>query len=116
MTLRIGMVTIDSTDPGALAGFWTEALGARVVHEVGGEFLMLASDDGVLLGLQRVTEAKDGKNRVHLDLRTNDRAAEVRRVVGLGATVVAEHEYPAMAWAVLHDPQGNEFCIGSQGA
>ena len=56
--------------------------------------------------------AKAGKNRVHIDLRTSDRAADVARLVEFGATVIDEHVYPGFAWTVLTDPAGNEFCIG----
>jgi predicted enzyme related to lactoylglutathione lyase len=66
----------------------------------------------VALGLQKVPEPKAGENRVHVDLGTADRAADVARLVKLGATVIDEHVYPGFAWTVLTDPAGNEFCIG----
>jgi hypothetical protein len=56
---------------------------------------------------QLVPEAKVAKNRVHLDLSADDPAAEIARLTGLGATVVAEHE----RWTTLADPDGNEFCL-----
>jgi len=116
MTATIAMVTLDCADPKELATFWTAALDAKIVHEVGGEFLVLAStaDRGVLLGLQRVPEPKNGKNRAHVDLHTDDRVAEVRRLVGLGATVLEEHTHPGFGWTVLADPAGNEFCMGAE--
>ena len=53
------------------------------------------------------------KNRVHLDMQAADRAAEVERLVGLGATIVHEqHEY-GMEWNTLADPEGNEFCLAT---
>jgi catechol 2,3-dioxygenase-like lactoylglutathione lyase family enzyme len=118
MTATIGMVTIDCADPRDLATFWTAALDAKVVHDVDGDFLVLAppADRGVMLGLQRVPEPKSGKNRTHLDLQTDDRVAEVRRLVDLGATVLAEHAHSGFRWSVMADPAGNEFCIGGQEA
>ncbi|WP_420855842.1 VOC family protein [Thermoactinospora rubra] len=59
------------------------------------------------LWFQRVPEAKTVKNRVHLDLRSDDLEAEVRRLVELGARELARHE----DWVVLADPEGNEFCL-----
>ncbi|MDA3624334.1 VOC family protein [Saccharopolyspora oryzae] len=115
MTLSIGMVTIDCASPQTLAEFWTRALDTSVVLDVG-EFMMLAPnrEGGVALGLQRVPEPRTGKNRVHVDLGTTDRAAEVRRLVELGATEVGEHEAPGgLSWTVLTDPEGNEFCVAS---
>jgi catechol 2,3-dioxygenase-like lactoylglutathione lyase family enzyme len=115
MTATIGMVTFDCADPKDLARFWTAALDAKIVHDLDGEFLVLAPPErGVLLGLQRVPEPKSGKNRAHVDLHATDRAAEVRRLVDLGASVVDEHKHPGFAWTVLADPAGNEFCVGSE--
>ena len=109
----MGMITIDCADPQGLARFWTAALGTTVADDYG-EFVVLAAPEGGLpLGLQRVPEPRAGKNRVHLDLGADDRAAEVKRLVELGAGEVAEHEVPGLAWTVLTDPEGNEFCVSS---
>ena len=59
-------------------------------------------------------DAKQVKNRVHLDLTPTDRTrdAEVERVVALGATEVADlRNSDGSGWMVLADPEGNEFCI-----
>lgn len=113
MTLRLGMVTIDCADPQRLARFWIEALGLNIGADYG-EFLFLTdSEGGVQIGIQQVPEPRGGKNRVHLDLSTEDRAAEVARLVSLGATEVSEHEMPGLSWTILTDPEGNQFCVGS---
>ena len=114
--MTIAMVTIDCAEPRRLADFWTEALRFKVVQDMKGEYLILGpeSGEGVMLGLQRVSEPKQGKNRVHLDLHSEHRAADVERLVGLGATVIEEHTIPGFAWTVLGDPDGNEFCIGGE--
>ncbi len=108
MDLSIGMVTIDCSDPQSLAEFWTAALGVTVAGDYGG-FVLLAGTPA--LGLQKVPELRTGKNRVHLDLYTEDRAAEVTRLTGLGASVLAECNAPGLWWTVLADPEGNEFCV-----
>jgi hypothetical protein len=59
------------------------------------------------LWFTRVPEPKTVKNRVHLDLRAPDVEAEVARLVGLGARVLAE----VKDWVVLADPEGGEFCV-----
>jgi len=69
-------------------------------------------EDGVspdLLFL-RVPEEKSGKNRLHLDLRPADQAAEVARLEGLGArrAHVGQGE---VSWVVMTDPDGNEFDV-----
>ena len=111
----MGGVTIDCANPRKLAEFWTEALGTTIAGDYEGEYIFLAPtiEDGPYVGLQRVPEERAGKNRVHIDFRTDDRTAEVERLVKLGATLVAEHSVPGLSWAVLQDPEGNEFCVGS---
>ncbi len=49
----------------------------------------------------------DPEPRVHLDIETDDVEAEVARLSGLGATVVAR----IRTWVVMHDPVGNPFCV-----
>ncbi|MET3975525.1 putative enzyme related to lactoylglutathione lyase [Cellulosimicrobium sp. 4261] len=115
MTLSIGMVTVDSTDPRPLAQWWARHLGGRVVDEADGWFLEVVPADGVtapVLGFQRVEDPTPGKNRLHLDLGTSDRTADVAALVADGATVVGEHTMPGFGWTVLADPQGNQFCVG----
>lgn len=110
------VVVVDCADLERAARFWASALG--YVSEGGADgtsYRSLLPPDGVgaEVLLQRTDDAKHGKNRVHLDLRTRDLDAEVRRITALGATVltgrpVAEHGW---AWHVLADPDGNEFCV-----
>lgn len=108
------MVTIDCADPAGLARFWCAALGVEVVGDYG-EFVLLGGES-VRLGLQRVPEQKAGKNRVHVDLVGESRAAAAERLTELGATVLGEHEVPGLAWTVMRDPEANEFCIGEHPA
>jgi predicted enzyme related to lactoylglutathione lyase len=64
--------------------------------------------------LATIAEGKVAKNRVHLDLQPTDRTRdeEVERLLGLGAALVADHRNPdGTGWAVLADPEGNEFCV-----
>jgi predicted enzyme related to lactoylglutathione lyase len=107
------MVTIDCAEPQQLGRFWSEALGVSIQGDYGDfVFLSRPADSGPVLGLQRVPEPRSGKNRIHVDLSGGSRTAEVPRLVELGAMVVAEHEMPGLAWTVLTDPEGNEFCVG----
>lgn len=56
-------------------------------------------------------EEKAAKNRMHVDFLADDREVEVLRLVGLGASLVAEHDRGDARWSVLQDPEGNEFCV-----
>jgi len=109
------VIVVDCSDLDRSATFWCEVLGYRRPYEPSGTYLALVSivEDGVELLLQRVPEPKESKNRLHLDLRTRDLAAEVERVVAAGATrltqrPLVEHDW---RWHVLADPDGNEFCV-----
>jgi len=112
MALTPKMVTIDCADPQRLATFWAEATGYQVAH-AWPTFVVLTPSvgEGVALGLQQVPEPRTGKNRVHLDWHSDDRPAEVERLVKLGASVLGEQSTPGLAWTILADPEGNEFCV-----
>ncbi|MET9267151.1 VOC family protein [Amycolatopsis sp. NPDC004079] len=117
MGLEMGMITVDCAEPQRLAEFWTAALGVAVAADYG-EFVMLEgpASGGPRLGLQRVPEPRSGKNRVHVDFGADDREAEVRRLVGLGAVELGRHQVPGLEWTVLEDPEGNVFCVSAKGA
>jgi predicted enzyme related to lactoylglutathione lyase len=117
MNLAMGGITIDCTDPRSLAEFWTKALDLQIVFDAEGYFVQLRSATNPAqpyLGLQKVPDEKAGKNRVHLDFATDDRAGEVERLVALGAVKGEDHSVPGLSWTVMRDPEGNEFCVGSQ--
>ena len=114
--LRWQCVCLDSTDPGRVADFWQAALGWRRTFEDADEVVLEppegSPEDGVspdILFL-RVPEAKSVKNRLHLDLRPVDQAAEVARLESLGARRV-DIGQGDQTWVVLADPDGNEFCV-----
>jgi predicted enzyme related to lactoylglutathione lyase len=108
-------VVFDCADPYALAQFWSQVMAQPIDKECKPDDEEVALDvpDGPTLYFQRVPEAKTVKNRVHICLQPNIlRDTEVERVVGLGAAVVDDHRKPdGTGWAVLADPEGNEFCV-----
>ena len=61
--------------------------------------------------LFRARGHKITKNRMHLDLRPDDQAAEISRLEGLGARRVEIGQTGAEGWVVMADPEGNEFCV-----
>jgi len=114
MSLRVTEVVIDCADHGVVVDFWRDALGYRreVVNEQYVALVPAAKEPGhPPLLFQKVPEAKVAKNRVHLDFRADTRADEVARLVGLGATVIAERCLGEFCWTVMADPAGNEFCV-----
>ena len=109
--LTVEMVTFDCTDPDRLAGWWSTALGGKVVALVPGDFVVVARAEGPRLGFQRVDDPTPGKARIHLDFSTTDVDAEVARLVSLGATETGRHSFGDFGWVVLEDPDGNVFCV-----
>jgi glyoxalase superfamily protein len=126
MTSRLTELSVDCADPAALARFWAAALGYEVLEE---------SADLVEIGLPGVSDAqrledvrsgpvapslvfatvpegKSVKNRLHLDLSPvdGDQDGEIARLEALGArrTDLAPD---GATWVVMHDPEGNEFCV-----
>jgi predicted enzyme related to lactoylglutathione lyase len=114
MSSRIAAITIDCADPQRLITFWGSALGYEVREDVVGCSLCDPTGAGPALGFQPVPEGKIVKNRVHLDLtpRSGDLEAEVARLEQLGAQRVRHFDHdPQQVWWVMHDPEGNEFCV-----
>jgi predicted enzyme related to lactoylglutathione lyase len=111
MSLEWEQVVVDAHDPVALGAWWRDALGWVVVNDDPEEFEIRPAPErmpGLLFGTTR--DAKQGKNRLHLDFRPDDRDAEVERLLSLGATRV-DIGQGEQRWVVLADPEGNEFCV-----
>jgi len=113
--LRIGNITFDCEQPGRVAEFWAAALGYQV-KDANDFFAEVASPEGTLPNLLfiKVPEPRTAKNRVHVDLGSDDREAEVKRLIGLGATRGDTHTMYGITWTVLQDPEGNELCVGQR--
>jgi len=115
---RFGLV-LDCADPDQLATFWAAALDYVNVGSAGAYVALYPRHgDGPKLLLQRVTETKTTKNRMHLDLEVSDIHAEADRLADLGAhpvteTAMCEH---GSTWILMIDPEGNEFCVCDGGA
>jgi len=119
MSTRIRQITVDCHDAYALASFWSAVLGFvddpdDPNHPDDPEAVIL-DPQGLHPGLLfiPVPEGKTVKNRLHLDVMPDGpRDEEVTRVLQLGASLVEDHRRPdGGGWAVLADPEGNEFCV-----
>jgi hypothetical protein len=107
---RIGVVLVDHPEESydAAATFWAGARGSRRTGDASDPedpYESLAPISGIKLELQRTGAGTPA--RVHLDIETDDVAAELARVVARGAWVVDHHG----DWAVLEDPGGLLFCV-----
>ena len=119
MTSQISHTSVDSRNAYAQSVWWGRLLDLTEnpddPNEPGHEECMISSADGrTRILFIEVPEGKSVKNRLHFDLRPIDgtREQEVERVLGLGASQVADLRRPdGGGWVVLADPEGNEFCI-----
>jgi predicted enzyme related to lactoylglutathione lyase len=115
---HFGLV-LDCADPDRLAEFWSDALGYVNVGSAGAYVALYPRHgSGPKLLLQRVTEPKTTKNRMHLDIETPDIGIEADRLTDLGADrvvdgICSEH---GSTWILMADPEGNEFCICDNGS
>jgi hypothetical protein len=107
-------LVIDCQDLDRQAAFWAAASGfERRWSDASYVMLVDPGQPFPRILLQRVPEGKQVKNRLHLDFAVPDMAAEVERLVGLGARRVElrDHNGP---YTVMQDPEGNELCIVQQ--
>jgi predicted enzyme related to lactoylglutathione lyase len=108
-------VTIDAVDAERAAAFWAALLGTKIDEWFDdGRFAFLeGSDDLPVVCIQRVPEAKQGKNRVHIDLAVRDLEQGTRRVEELGGRWVdgKDRKLDPFTWRTMADPDGNEFDI-----
>lgn len=115
MATQVTALGFDCADAARLAGFWAEVLGRDVDEGANEKFAAIGladiSEHELHFLFQQVPEGKAAKNRVHPDLMVEDLDGEVSRMVGLGATRVAEGDDGDYRWVTLADPDGNEFDV-----
>jgi hypothetical protein len=122
---RLREIVIDADHPASLARFWAAAIDGYAVRayddaeiaRLAAKGLTPETDPYVLIdgpGPIICCQRRDGprleRNRIHLDLHTPDRKAEVARLTALGATFWYEHSH----FTVLRDPEGNQFCVADE--
>jgi hypothetical protein len=115
-------IVFDCEAAPALARFWAELLDgyslrpydkaeidrlARLGLTPETDPTVLVDGPGPILCFQQVQGRKYENNRVHLDIAVADRQREIRRIRALGGEIARE----ADGYTVMHDPEGNQFCI-----
>ena len=121
MTSFVAHTSIDCAHAYGLSEWWKQVLGYVDLaddpnepdHE---ECLIQSAETGHRLLFIEVPDAKQVKNRMHLDLRPTDRTRdeEVERLLSIGATQLSDQRDirgDGTGWVVLADPEGNEFCV-----
>jgi hypothetical protein len=119
MASRIMHTSVDSHNAYEQSRWWSQVLAYREDpqdpnlpgHE---ECMILSADARHRVLFIEVPEGKERKNRLHFDLTPTDRTRdeEVRRLLELGATVLADlRTEDGGGWVTMADPEGNEFCV-----
>ncbi|WP_280376573.1 VOC family protein [Nocardia wallacei] len=112
---RLCHIVIDVDDLGQATEFWCDALDAdeETINDNSRQIYrrLRLPDSEIRVLLQATTDRKSAKSRVHLDIETDDLAAEVRRLEALGAVRYDHQCERGFEFWVLQDPWGNEFCV-----
>jgi catechol 2,3-dioxygenase-like lactoylglutathione lyase family enzyme len=115
MACRITELVLDARDPEALARWWCAVLDYRVVGREDDGSVEIGPPDGtpptIVIGAG--AGPKREKLRLHIDVSPTDRdqAAELERLLELGARPADIGQTGTESWHVLADPEGNEFCL-----
>ncbi len=107
----MGVIVIDckGEELADASRFWSAALGLDAkVDPDHADYVALETPKGhVKMLLQAVSHA----SRLHMDIETDDRAAERDRLSALGASVVKEVDEGAKHWTIMEAPSGHRFCL-----
>jgi len=112
--LSVGSIVIRVDDLARQTEFWSQALDYVPRAENSDDFVLLRPRSGVgpNLSLDLHRSEVQVPPRIHLDLYAEDQAAEVARLIALGATEVYWDKRPDDAdYVILADPEGNRFCV-----
>ncbi|MDQ2689205.1 MAG: VOC family protein [Chloroflexota bacterium] len=112
--VTIGSIVIRVDDLERQTAFWSAALDYVPREDDADDWVLMRPRNGIgpNLSLDRVRSNLQIPPRIHLDLYTDDQAAEVQRLIGLGASEVHWDKRPPDAdYVILADPEGNRFCV-----
>jgi catechol 2,3-dioxygenase-like lactoylglutathione lyase family enzyme len=111
-------LVLDCPDPLALASFYAELLGWRVLPQEDGDWVKVRGPHPhQLLDFQQVEDGyraptwptQDVPQQMHLDVEVDDLDEAEAATLALGATK-AEHQ-PGTTFRVFLDPAGHPFCL-----
>lgn len=109
--LNIGAIVWGVRNVERAVEFWSRALDYVPKYPASNDWAALVprSGEGVQISLKLVTSLR--ARRHHIDLFADDQAAEVERLLALGATRMEWRYEPHADYVVLQDPDGNPFCV-----
>ncbi|MDT7573010.1 MAG: hypothetical protein QOE05_3184 [Actinomycetota bacterium] len=105
-------ITVDCTDPEAMAAFWGPLLGVEISGRWKQFVGLKAPQPGhPRLLFQTVDGPRPEHRTTHVDLHVDDLEEVTARVLELGGTVVGDQVLDETRWRVCADPEGNPFCL-----
>ena len=112
---RVCQFVIDVSDLDQGVAFWTAALDG-IEEETSESSRQIyrrirLPDSEIRILLQKTGDRKTSKERMHIDLETDNVEAEVKRLEALGAVRWGHQQEREFDFWVLQDPWGNEFCV-----
>lgn len=112
---RLDSVVLDCPDPRALADFYCELLGMRLIKDEGDWVLLRTDSDAPSLAFQRVADFQPPQwpdpsrpQQFHLDVRVDDIDLAERRVLASGARRLPGD---GPDFRIYADPAGHPFCL-----
>lgn len=112
--MKIGSIVIRCFEFDKMLSFWSAALHyvPKDPPDQGWVILTDPTGKGPNISLDQLTEKRTGKrSHLHLDFYSEDQAADVERLVLLGARRYPWRYKPGDDFVVLEDPDGNLFCV-----
>lgn len=111
--MKIGSIVIDCSNFDKMLTFWQEALHYVPREPAKGGWVVLRDPKGrgPNISLNLHPKKRIGRNRLHLDLYTDNREGEAKRLLKVGATKHPQKYDPGDDFRVLEDPDGNLFCV-----
>ena len=105
-------ITVDCTDPEAMAAFWGPLLGVEISGRWKQFVGLKAPQPGhPRLLFQTVDSPRPEHRTTHVDLHVDDLEEVTARVLELGGRVVDDQVHDETRWRVCVDPEGNPFCL-----
>jgi len=112
---RVCHFVIDVSDLDQGVSFWSAALNAinEPLPETSSNIYrhLRLPDSEIRILLQKTGDQKLSKERMHLDLETDDVEAEVKRLETLGAKRWDHQQERGFEFWIMRDPWENEFCV-----
>jgi hypothetical protein len=111
--MKIGSFVIDCNEFDKMMVFWQKALHYVPRNPPRGGWVVLRDPEGknLNISLNQVSAKRRSRNRLHLDLYTDNREDEINRLIKIGAKRHRQRYDPEDDFRVLEDPDGTLFCV-----